>query len=169
MPSLQLGIWLCPLRRDWPGLSVFPPSVSLVPRELEIKLKGFSLCTGSWEKLEDIRKIFWCNKNPTSEYISEHWQEDSFFGYQFLNGVNPVLIRKCTSLPENFPVTEEMVAGSLGEGTTLRDELKVGRSCWPPESRLRGRVLRDPGTNPSSLLHVRDEPLSPPCRKGTSS
>ncbi|XP_039355868.1 hydroperoxide isomerase ALOXE3-like [Mauremys reevesii] len=97
-----------------------------IKTELELKLKGFSLCTGSWEKLEDIRKIFWCNKNPTSEYVSEHWQEDSFFGYQFLNGVNPVVMRKCTSLPENFPVTEEMVAGSLGEGTTLQDELKKG-------------------------------------------
>ncbi|XP_065273060.1 hydroperoxide isomerase ALOXE3-like [Emys orbicularis] len=97
-----------------------------IKTELELKLKGFSLCTGSWEKLEDIQKIFWCNKNPTSEYVSEHWQEDSFFGYQFLNGVNPVVIRKCTVLPENFPVTEGMVAGSLGEGTTLRDELKKG-------------------------------------------
>ncbi|XP_065273391.1 hydroperoxide isomerase ALOXE3-like [Emys orbicularis] len=97
-----------------------------IKTELELKLKGFSLCTGSWEKLEDIRKIFWCNKNLTSEYVSEHWQEDSFFGYQFLNGVNPVVIRKCTVLPENFPLTEEMVVGSLGEGTTLRDELKKG-------------------------------------------
>ncbi|XP_034612948.1 hydroperoxide isomerase ALOXE3-like [Trachemys scripta elegans] len=97
-----------------------------IKAELELKLKGFFLCTGSWEKLEDIRKIFWCNKNPTSEYVSEHWQEDSFFGYQFLNGVNPVVIRKCTVLPENFPVTEEMVASSLGDGTTLWDELKKG-------------------------------------------
>ncbi|XP_053861472.1 hydroperoxide isomerase ALOXE3-like [Malaclemys terrapin pileata] len=97
-----------------------------IKAELELKLKGFFLCTGSWEKLEDIRKIFWCNKNPTSEYVSEHWQEDSFFGYQFLNGVNPVVIWKCTVLPENFPVTEEMVASSLGDGTTLWDELKKG-------------------------------------------
>ncbi|CAM5179222.1 unnamed protein product, partial [Eretmochelys imbricata] len=64
--------------------------------------------TGSWEKLKDIQKIFWCNKNPTS----------ALAGRCFL--------RKCTSLPENFPVMEELVAGSLGEGTTLRDELKKG-------------------------------------------
>ncbi|EMP29683.1 hypothetical protein UY3_13189 [Chelonia mydas] len=113
-----------------------------IKTELELKLKGFFLCTGSWEKLKDIQKIFWCNKNPTSaggldplthmcisvspKYVFELWQEDAFFGYQFLNGVILVVMRKCTSLPENFPVMEELVAGSLGEGTTLRDELKKG-------------------------------------------
>ncbi|CAM4690621.1 unnamed protein product [Lepidochelys olivacea] len=59
-------------------------------------------------------------------HVFELWQEDAFFGYQFLNGVILVVMRKCTSLPENFPVMEELVAGSLGEGTTLRDELKKG-------------------------------------------
>ncbi|CAM4719615.1 unnamed protein product [Caretta caretta] len=62
------------------------------------------------------------------KYVFELWQEHAFFGYQFLNGVILVVMRKCTSLPENFPVMEELVAGSLGEGTTLRDELKIRRS-----------------------------------------
>ncbi|CAM4708308.1 unnamed protein product, partial [Caretta caretta] len=85
-----------------------------IKTELELKLKGFFLCTSSWEKLKDIQKIFWCNKNPTSGlYVFELWQEHAFFGYQFLNGVILVVMRKCTSLPENFPVMEELVKGNI--------------------------------------------------------
>lgn len=57
--------------------------------------------------------------------MSEHWTEDSFFGYQYLNGVNPGLLRRCTRIPDKFPVTDDMVAPFLGEGTCLQAELEV--------------------------------------------
>lgn len=59
--------------------------------------------------------------------MAKHWQEDDFFGFQFLNGNNPIVIHRCTTLPLNFPVTPEMVAGSLGGGTDLGKEMQEGR------------------------------------------
>lgn len=74
------------------------------------------------------------------EYTLEHWQEDTFFASQFLNGLNPVLIRRCGHLPENFPVTDDMVAPVLGPGTSLQAELEVrdwgSRLCTLPSQCL---------------------------------
>lgn len=62
---------------------------------------------------------------PHPEYVAAHWTEDSFFGYQYLNGINPGLLRRCTQIPDKFPVTDDMVAPFLGEGTCLQAELEV--------------------------------------------
>nr|XP_042703133.1 arachidonate 12-lipoxygenase, 12R-type-like [Chrysemys picta bellii] len=94
--------------------------------KVELQLKGFLNCTNSWAKLDDINKVFYFNKTPITEYVRAHWREDTFFGYQFLNGVHPVVIRRCTELPYNFPITSAMVASSLGESTSLQDELEKG-------------------------------------------
>ena len=53
------------------------------------------------------------------------WTTDIEFGRQMLNGVNPVVIEKCTKLPDNFPVTNEMVKGVLNRGLTLEQEMEV--------------------------------------------
>ncbi|XP_070585679.1 polyunsaturated fatty acid lipoxygenase ALOX15B-like [Erythrolamprus reginae] len=108
----------------------FPKSTAFFGRGstalFEAKLKGFLYKPYSWEKLEDIRKIFWFYHTPVSEFVFQHWKDDAFFGYQFLNGINPIKIQKCTSIPTNFPVTPEMVAATLGRSTTLQEELKKG-------------------------------------------
>lgn len=59
------------------------------------------------------------------EYVTEHWKEDDFYGYQFLNAINPNVIKRCSELPPNFPVTEEMVKPFLEEGSSLQKEIKV--------------------------------------------
>ncbi|XP_017283991.1 polyunsaturated fatty acid 5-lipoxygenase [Kryptolebias marmoratus] len=80
----------------------------------------------SWSDFADFEKIFVRIKNTISEYVMQHWKEDFMFGYQFLNGCNPVLIRKCTKLPDKFPVTHEMVSVSLERELTLEQEIEAG-------------------------------------------
>uniref|UniRef100_A0A8C6WH08 Lipoxygenase domain-containing protein n=1 Tax=Neogobius melanostomus TaxID=47308 RepID=A0A8C6WH08_9GOBI len=59
-----------------------------------------------------------------SEYVQKHWREDAFFGYQFLNGVNPMMIQRCSKLPSNFPVTENMLY--LHGARSLEEEMQKG-------------------------------------------
>lgn len=59
------------------------------------------------------------------EYVTEHWREDDFFGYQFMNAFNPNEIKKCSELPSNFPVTNEMVNQFLEKGSSLQKEMEV--------------------------------------------
>uniref|UniRef100_A0A6I8R9T5 Arachidonate 15-lipoxygenase, type B n=1 Tax=Xenopus tropicalis TaxID=8364 RepID=A0A6I8R9T5_XENTR len=58
---------------------------------------------------------------------SELWKEDTFFGYQFLNGPNPVMIKGCLRIPDNFPVADVTVSATMGPSTNLQTELQVGR------------------------------------------
>ncbi|XP_038851475.1 arachidonate 12-lipoxygenase, 12S-type [Salvelinus namaycush] len=94
---------------------------------LELSLKKLAIRFGkSWDDLEDFKRCFWKLKSPIAEYCMEHWKEDWFFGYQCLNGSNPRMIQRCKELPGNFPVSGDMVQGSLAPRTTLDKELKAG-------------------------------------------
>ncbi|XP_067303819.1 polyunsaturated fatty acid 5-lipoxygenase-like [Pseudorasbora parva] len=79
------------------------------------------------EILKDFEKILKdFNIKNNLESVRQDWNKDYMFGYQFLNGCNPVMIRKCEDLPDNFPVTDEMVKGSLKRDVTLQQELEAG-------------------------------------------
>uniref|UniRef100_A0A8C4EK04 Arachidonate 12-lipoxygenase n=1 Tax=Dicentrarchus labrax TaxID=13489 RepID=A0A8C4EK04_DICLA len=80
----------------------------------------------SWSDLDDFKRIFWKLRSPIAEYCMEHWKEDRFFGYQCMNGSNPRMIKSCNKLPENFPVTSDMVQSSMAPRTNLDKELKAG-------------------------------------------
>uniref|UniRef100_A0A3Q2FNA9 Arachidonate 15-lipoxygenase B-like n=1 Tax=Cyprinodon variegatus TaxID=28743 RepID=A0A3Q2FNA9_CYPVA len=67
-----------------------------------------------------LAKIF----SVFSDYVHDHWKEDSFFGYQFLNGLNPMVIQRCQTLPDNFPVTDKMVFKDGKQ--SLKEEMKNG-------------------------------------------
>ncbi|XP_029436818.1 hydroperoxide isomerase ALOXE3 isoform X2 [Rhinatrema bivittatum] len=103
-----------------------PPMLIRRPQNVEIKLEAFRKVRGNWKSLQEYQRALSFVQTPISEYVSQHWREDSFFGYQFLNGAHPNVIRRCNKIPSNFPVTGEMVATSLGGSTNLEDELKEG-------------------------------------------
>uniref|UniRef100_A0A8C0DSS9 Polyunsaturated fatty acid lipoxygenase ALOX15 n=1 Tax=Balaenoptera musculus TaxID=9771 RepID=A0A8C0DSS9_BALMU len=127
-----------PMKTDIPSLLPTEPNIrysatkttsllfNAIPASLGMKLRGLLDRKGSWKKLDDIRNIMCCHKTFTSEYVTEHWCEDHFFGYQYLNGVNPVMLHCLSSLPSKLPVTNDMAAPSLGPGTCLQTELEVG-------------------------------------------
>ncbi|XP_035531317.1 arachidonate 12-lipoxygenase, 12S-type [Morone saxatilis] len=94
---------------------------------LELSLKKLAIRFGkSWSDLDDFKRIFWKLRSPIAEYCMEHWKEDWFFGYQCMNGSNPRMIKSCNKLPENFPVTSDMVQSSMAPRTNLDKELKAG-------------------------------------------
>ncbi|XP_072704735.1 polyunsaturated fatty acid lipoxygenase ALOX8-like [Ciconia boyciana] len=96
------------------------------PQDPAVQAPGFLDRPSSWQSLEAITRVFCCFRTPVTEYVVQHWRDDAFFGEQYLSGVNPVLLRRCSRLPPNFPVTPPMVAPSLGPATCLQREMEEG-------------------------------------------
>ncbi|XP_068433628.1 hydroperoxide isomerase ALOXE3-like [Clinocottus analis] len=105
---------------------------------LKLKIKGLLGSTEKWKNIEDMKKIFWSRKTTISEYVTEHWKEDDFYGSQFLNALNPNVIKRCSALPPNFPVTEEMVKPFLKEGSSLQEEMKKGNIFLYDQKKMDG-------------------------------
>ncbi|XP_072349325.1 polyunsaturated fatty acid lipoxygenase ALOX15B-like [Scyliorhinus torazame] len=79
-----------------------------------------------WNTLGEIRNNVDFSKVPVAAYVLKHWKEDTFFGYQYMNGSNPQLIKQCSCIPAKLPVTDEMVSFSLGPSTSLQQEVQKG-------------------------------------------
>ncbi|XP_072298981.1 hydroperoxide isomerase ALOXE3-like [Eucyclogobius newberryi] len=90
------------------------------------KLKGMFKSKENWTSFEAMELMFVSKKTPMTDYVMENWKEDSFFGYQFLNGVNPSVIKRCTKIPFNFPVTNWTVKSFLPRGSSLQREMEIG-------------------------------------------
>ncbi|XP_026072144.1 arachidonate 12-lipoxygenase, 12S-type-like [Carassius auratus] len=130
---------------------------------MELNLKNMVMMMLAWKDMEDFKKIFWTLKSPIAEYTMNHWKEDSFFGYQFLNGSNPRMISRCKELPSNFRVTGDMVQSSLIPTTTLKEELKKGNIFLVDQAIMDGipaNVIRDKAQHiaaPLCLLYEHPE------------
>lgn len=84
--------------------------------------------TDKWEKWEDLRQFFRPKTLLPKPLIADRWENDIEFGRQFLQGLNPVLIRKCTeqdiAIDGKFPVTEDHLKSCLGENFSLNSALQ---------------------------------------------
>ncbi|KAL7889032.1 hypothetical protein AOLI_G00040060 [Acnodon oligacanthus] len=102
-----------------------------------MKLKLEFPSDDTWSSIEELNGIL-SYKTKTFEYVQKNWRKDEFFGYQFLNGLNPMIIKRCSKLPEKFPVTNEMVRGFLPVSSTLESEMAKGNIFICDYERLRG-------------------------------
>ncbi|KAK1135342.1 arachidonate 15-lipoxygenase B-like [Acipenser oxyrinchus oxyrinchus] len=76
-----------------------------------------------------------CSPVPTIGLSARaHWQLDSFFGYQFLNGCNPYVIRQCKTRPQPgrhsrdgpaIPPSMHLSAGEMERGTIFLADYEI--------------------------------------------
>ncbi|KAM4824594.1 polyunsaturated fatty acid lipoxygenase ALOX15 [Urocitellus parryii] len=98
----------------------FEASLAVGLADLAVKRSANIL--SNWNDVDDYNRIFWCGHSKLAERVRQSWKEDAFFGYQFLNGANPMLLRRSIQLPERLvfpPGMEELQA-------QLQKELKEG-------------------------------------------
>ncbi|MED6280082.1 hypothetical protein CHARACLAT_007244 [Characodon lateralis] len=92
---------------------------------IELALKGLANPGKRWKHIEDMKNIFWFKKATMSEYVSKHWKEVDFFGFQFLNATNPNVIKCCSERPQNFPVMDEIIKPFMETGASLKKKMKA--------------------------------------------
>lgn len=80
--------------------------------------------TAKWNSLEDMRKVY--HQSLGEPECMDVWKEDWWFGAQRIQGVNPLVIKLCKVIPDNFDVTEDTVKGLL-EDLTLAEALKKNK------------------------------------------
>uniref|UniRef100_A0A8C7JZ16 Hydroperoxide isomerase ALOXE3-like n=1 Tax=Oncorhynchus kisutch TaxID=8019 RepID=A0A8C7JZ16_ONCKI len=135
-------------------------------RLVELNLAGLSTNKEQWKSLDELSRVFNCHKTDVYGKVWSNWKEDEFFGYQLLNGLNPMMIHRCSKLPENFPVTEDMVKASLF-GKSLVAEIKKGNIFLVDYKRLHGvtaNVINGKQhflAAPLCLLYMTDNKLMP--------
>ncbi|XP_051533734.1 hydroperoxide isomerase ALOXE3-like [Myxocyprinus asiaticus] len=115
---------------DMSSVEALGPNLSCVrqrPSTTTHYLKGF-IERRSWSNLQELETFFFFNarENTIAKYIQANWKDDAFFGYQCLNGCNPLCIRQINNLPPNLSVTSEMLRSFLPKGLSLEQEMERG-------------------------------------------
>ncbi|XP_049895442.1 polyunsaturated fatty acid lipoxygenase ALOX15B [Epinephelus moara] len=116
---------------DLKSLSELGPNLSYTHKSPAINLhylKGFVSRVQAWTSFTELETVFAHSghQNITARFIKAHWTEDWYFGYQCLNGCNPLLLRQTHLLPPNLSVTSDILRPFLSGGSSLEQELERG-------------------------------------------
>ncbi|XP_053396782.1 polyunsaturated fatty acid lipoxygenase ALOX15B-like [Mercenaria mercenaria] len=150
-----------------PLVKKFQPKYDDFTVEIESKITGTLMTsmayvdkhykTGGFYKLEDIKSVYEDGYFPAPSNLNR-WRKDELFGMQRLMGVNPVLIRLCTKIPDKIAVNNQMLKPFL-ESMTLPQALQKKRIFMIDYEILDGLQTR-PGyviTAPIVLFYQRDD------------
>ncbi|XP_029647282.1 allene oxide synthase-lipoxygenase protein isoform X1 [Octopus sinensis] len=94
------------------------------------------ITTDSWKKLDDLTNIYY-KECITKPKVCSYWKEDTWFGYQRLNGCNPKSIKLCEEIPSKLGVDEEMMKPIL-KGETLEGLIQEKRLFYADLEILEG-------------------------------
>lgn len=94
---------------------------------LGTELAGTTVSLDSLESYAELYKLL--DQAPSAIESEGRWKTDVEFGRQMINGVNPVVIKKCNAIPSNFAVTDDLVKPFLTRGKTLTQEIEVYIFC----------------------------------------
>nr|XP_015798083.2 hydroperoxide isomerase ALOXE3 [Nothobranchius furzeri] len=116
---------------DFSSMSELGPNLSYTHKSPPIDvhyLKGFAGRTQAWTSFSELETVFAHsgNQNNIARFVKANWKEDWYFGYQCLNGCNPLLIHQISLIPSNLAVTSDMLRPFLPGGSSLKQELQKG-------------------------------------------
>ena len=112
-----------PRDEEFDRVKNFSFTVSAITNSLRFKVQGYWTSLEHLYNYEEFATVL--GKPDPALYDASRWTSDVEFGRQMMNGMNPVVIQKCSSLPTNFPVAEGEVKGLLNRGISLSEEMKV--------------------------------------------
>ncbi|XP_029653849.1 allene oxide synthase-lipoxygenase protein [Octopus sinensis] len=116
---------------------------NMLTNKLDVILRGIytRIITDSWKTLDDLTNVYQEEKLTEPESV-KFWREDTWFGYQRLNGCNPTVITLCEEIPSKLGVDDEVLKPVL-KGETLEDLIKKKRLFYTDLDILEGITHRE--------------------------
>ncbi|KAL3883127.1 hypothetical protein ACJMK2_029420 [Sinanodonta woodiana] len=129
---------------------------------IKLKINSFLTAFEAFNDCEDfkaLRDVLSHTEVAKAITVNDVWKRDEEFGRMILNGVNPVLIKRCQGPVEHFPVTNDMLQGILQRNLSLEQEMEAGQIYLLDYKVLKGDPRRNDRflQNPLCMLYVRPD------------